>query len=98
MHSPSLFYIGNFVIYIYCSGVILPLHLIYICICIYMFVHNIMVSAWVYLRMLYNITICCAPYGVFFPISIQCVGYYYTVLLLQSQWYEFVCEFYVYVY
>ena len=45
MLYPNLFCIGKFVNYISYSGVIILLHLNYICVFICMFVHNITVSA-----------------------------------------------------
>ena len=55
MLSPSLFCIVKCVICISCPGVILPLHLNYICVFIDMFVRLINVSVLLCLCMLYNI-------------------------------------------
>ena len=60
--SLSMFCLGKFVIYNSCSGVILPLNLHCIWICIVMFVHNIMVSELKCLCILYNIIISCTSY------------------------------------
>ena len=57
MLSPSLPCIGDFVRYISDEGFILPLHLNYICVCIDMFLHLIMLSVLLCLCMLYNITV-----------------------------------------
>ena len=64
-----MFYTVEFVIYIYCAWVIIPLQLNYTVVCIYMFVHNIMVSELICLYILYNPIISCTSYWEFFYIS-----------------------------
>ena len=85
MRSPSMFCIGKCVIYISCSGVILPLHLDYICVCVDIFVRHIMVSTLICLCMLYNLIAGCTSSWVFFPIGPLCMDYPSTVLSLHSQ-------------
>ena len=53
MRSPSLFYSGNFVIYISSEGFILQLNLNYICVDIDMFVNTVTVFYW-YVFKYYN--------------------------------------------
>ena len=74
------------------------LHLNYIFIFIDMFVHHIPVYALICLRMLYNINVGCTSSWVFFPVSLLCMGYYSTLLLLYSQFHSYVFECYIYVY
>ena len=95
---PGSVFIWDFVIYIPCLGVILPLHLNYIYICIDICVRHIMGSALIYLCMLSNIIFGCTSYWVFFPIYILHIGYSSTVLLLHSKMYWYVCKCYIYVY
>ena len=73
MCSLSLFYLGNFVIYISWEGVILQLHLNYICICIDKFLKHITVSALICLCMLYNIIVGCTSSWLFPPIYLLCI-------------------------
>ena len=81
---PSLLCLGNFPVYISSEGVILPLHLNYICIFIDMFEHHIMASIFLCLIMLYNLIIGCTSPWEFYHISTLCVGYFSTLLLLNS--------------
>ena len=67
MRSLSLPYLGKFMIFISCAGVILPLKLNYIYVYIDMFVHHIMVSALISLCMLYNIIVDCTSFWKFVP-------------------------------
>ena len=69
MRSPSLIFLGKFVIYTFCAGVILSLRLHYIWVCIVIFVHNITVSALIFLCMLYGLIFGCTSYLVFCHIS-----------------------------
>ena len=98
MRSLSLICLGKFVIYIPFAGVILPLHLNYICVCIDMFVNCIPVSALICLCILYNTIVGCPLYWIFISIYLLCMGYYSTTLLLHSHLYLYVCECYIYFY
>ena len=80
-----------------CAGMILPLHLHYICVCIYMFVHHT-VSEFILLCMVFNIIISCTMSYDFCSISILCVGYSSTALLLHLRLNYYVCEYYIYIY
>ena len=82
-----LFFIGKFVIYISCSGVILTLHLNYIYFLVDIFVYHTTMSALIYLCMLYNLIVGCTSSWVFFPISLLYMGYSSTVSTLPSQLY-----------
>ena len=95
---PSLFCHEKFVIYISCSGVIIQMHLNYIYIFIGMFVHHIKLSILICLCTLYTLIVVCTSSWVFFPISLQRMGYYSTVLLLHSNFYVCVCKCYIYDY
>ena len=75
----------------------MPLHLNYICVCIDMFVNHITVSVLICLCMLYYTIVGCTSSWVFPPISILCMGYYYTVLSLHPYLDEYVCECYIYL-
>ena len=68
---------------------ILSLHLNYICVCIDMFVHHIMVSMLIYLSLLYNIIIVCTSSWFFCSIYLRCMGYSTTALLLHLCLYEY---------
>ena len=59
MRSPILFCLGKFVAYISYYGVILPIHLNYIWVFIYMFVHHTTMSTLICLFMLYNLIVGC---------------------------------------
>ena len=66
MHSPSLFCIGKFVIYISDEVFILPLHLNYIYVCIVMFVHfynGACIDMLVHLIMVYVLLCICMLYN-----------------------------------
>ena len=95
--SLSLFFLGKFVIYTSCEGVILTLHLHYIFFFIDMFVHNITVSLLTFLCMLYNIIIGCTSSWEFSSILLLCMVYSTTVLFLYLRLYSYVCEYYIYV-
>ena len=98
MRSPSLLCIGNYVMYIYCLGNILPMHPNYICVCIFMFVNHVTVSIffmfvyviqysyWLYLTL------------VFCYIFLLCMVYSTTAPLFHMCLYWYVCEYHSYVY
>ena len=87
MRSPSLIYLGEFVIYISCAGVILPLQLNYINVCIDIFLHHITVSEFICLCMLYYIIVGCTSSKVFFLsfshvwVIILLCGYYICIFI-----------------
>ena len=91
-HSLSLFCLRKFIIYISCAGVILPLRLYYICVCINMFVNSISMFAAICLCMVYNIIIRCTAYSVSSPLYIVCVVYSNTAMLLHICSNSYVCE------
>ena len=89
MRSPSLPCLGKFVIHISCAGVILPLHLMYICVFIYMFVRLKTVYALLFVCMLYNLIVVYTSYwciwsyispmcGLFF----RCIIVTFTILFI----------------
>ena len=98
MHLPSLFCLGKSVIHISCAGVILPLHLNYIYVYIYLFLHHITVSALICLCILYNIIFGSNLSWEFGYISLLCMGYSTTALLLHMHLFCHFCEYYIYVY
>ena len=98
MRYPGLLCLGKFIIYISCSGLIIQLHLNYICVFINMFVNHIMVSSLIHFCILYYLIVAYNSSWVFCPISLLCMGYSSTILSLHSQLYWYVCECYIYVY
>ena len=93
MRSLIMLFLGQFVIYFSCTGVILTLYLHYICVCVDIFVHRMMVFSLICLCMLYNVTVGCTSSWVFCPVYILCMGYYFAVLLLHLHFCSYVCEF-----
>ena len=59
---PESISMAKFVIFISCEGLILPLKLNYICVCVDMFVHNITESVLISLSLLCNIITVCESY------------------------------------
>ena len=88
---PEPVFIGGFVLYISFTGLVMPLQLHYIYVCIDVCVHIIKIYMLIFLCMLYNIISGCTSYGLFLPISILCMGYSSTVLYLHSHLYSYVC-------
>ena len=74
-------YVWYFVIYIYCTRVILPLFHHYIWFFINMFVHSIPVYAFIPIFIFYNILIGFTTSWEFFAISILWMGYSNTTFL-----------------
>ena len=70
MRSLSLLCFGEFLIHVPCEGVILPLHLPYICASMDIFLHHITVSEFIYMCMLYNLIVGCTSSLVFCIISL----------------------------
>ena len=95
---PMIFRLGKFVIYIYCAGVIMPLHLNYICIYVDIFVNHITVSALICFLMLYNIIIGCTSYWGFCTIFLLLMVYPTTALSLHLRLNKYFHECYIYVY
>ena len=87
MCSSSMLCLGNFVIYISCSGVILTLHKDYICVSMDIFVHHIAVSELISLCELNNIIVVCTSSWVYCTISLLCIGYSSTLFSLHSYLY-----------
>ena len=98
MLSPYLPCIGNFVIYMSCSGANIPLNLNYVCVFIDMLVHHITVPELMCLCMSYNIIVYCTSSWLCCPIYLICMLYPTTALLLHLHLYQYVCEYYIYIY
>ena len=78
---PKSFMYWKVFIYISFPGVILPMHLNYICVCICIFVHHTKVSLLIHLCMLYYIIIVYTSPWYFFYISpVHCLFHHYTIL------------------
>ena len=80
-NAPWVCFLMKFVIYTSFAGLFLPLHFHYICIYIYMFLHN-MVCALIFQCMLYNLIIGCNLYWVF---SLY-LSYLWVILPLHSHY------------
>ena len=94
--NPWVRFLGRFLIYTYCTGVILPLYLYYICVCIYMCAHNA-VSVLIFF-VCYNLIIGFTSYWESCSLSILWMGYSTNSLLLNLHLYLYVCKYYIYVY
>ena len=92
-----MFCLGKFVIYISCSGVILPRHFHYIWICIDMCLDNIIVPAFTRLFMLYNIIISCNSSWEFGSVLLLCMDYYSTAMFSHLIFYQHCFEYYIFV-
>ena len=58
-YDPKVYFFLVILIYISCAGVIMSLHQNYIFIFIGLFLHHIMMSALICMRLLYNLIVCC---------------------------------------